>query len=546
MQRSHTNWHRSMAAFLGHVAGFFTGYQHHAITLLVLVYSLDFADRTLIGALGPTLKSVFSIGNFQLGLLASAFAIVSAPAALPFGVLTDRVRRTWLIGGALLVWVVAEGLVGASISFIMLLIVRVALGIVSAVAGPTSPSMIGDLVPADERSGALSVIDGGELIGDGVGFVLPAILLGFISWRWNFWVLAACGLILSFAFLRLPEPRRTNADGPASNDVTPAPDGQDHQDDQRAGDPQQPRQGTSHPQADDGHHNTRESPSATTLTPAQHIIAGRKVRPRESAMVRENPGRASFWYAIKYTFRVRTDLIVLISRMVGDFFLTAIGTFAVVFATAWYHLTEREAEVLILVIGIGALAGILVVGKLSDFLLDRGHPRSRIILGTLGYLVAPVPLYFAFSTHTLLLAVVLFFVGAFLLGGSSPPLDAVRIDVLVPRLRGRAESVRQFTRTLAEAGAPLLLGWLSGVLAANSSLGLERAFLLGLPLVLVGGIILIFAIFTYQGDVAAALASNQGLRADDRGDDRGDDWGDDREDDSEQSRPQPAANAPIG
>lgn len=498
MQRSHTNWHRSLGAFLGHLAGFFKGYQHHAITLLVLVYALDFADRTLIGALGPTIKSVFSIGNLQLGLLASAFALVSAPATLPFGVLTDRVRRTWLIGGAMLAWVVAEGLVGASTSFIMLLVVRIALGIVSAVAGPTSPSMIGDLVPADERSGALSVIDGGELIGVGVGFVLPAILLGFLSWRWNFWVLAACGLIVSFAFLRLPEPARTSAAGPTSN--SPETEAEQHQHER-----QQRQQ--HHPDAQESQRGNGTEP----LTPAQRIIAGRNVRPSESAMVRENPERASFWYAVKYTFRVRTDLLVLLSRTVGDFWLTAIGTFAVVFATGWYHLSEREAEVLIIVIGIGALVGILVVGKLSDFLLDRQHPRSRIILGTLGYLVAPVPLYFAFSNHSLGVAIVLFFVGAFFLGGSEPPLDAVRIDVLVPRLRGRAESVRQFARTLAEAGAPLLLGWLSGTLAGGGTVGLERAFLVALPLIFVGGLILIPAIFAYQGDVAAALASNQGI-----------------------------------
>lgn len=492
-----TDGQGKVAKFWRNTLGLLRGYQHHAILLLILIYSVDFADRTLIGAIGPTLKNVFNIGNFELGLLASAFALVSAPAAIPFGILTDRMRRTWLLGGATLVWVVAEVLVGFSTSFLMLLLVRIGLGIVGAVTGPTSPSLIGDLVPADERSRALSVIDGGELVGDAFGFILPAIILGFVSWRWNFWILAAVGLILSFAFLRLPEPARTGAAGPTSNH----PETQEEQEQERQ-----------HGQR----RGTTDEKQPSPLTQSQRIVKERRIQPTQSSMVRQNPEKASYWYAVKYTFRVKTDLLVLLSRTVGDFLLTAIGTFAVVFATKWYSLSERQAEVLILVIGVGALVGILALGRVSDLLLDRGILRSRILIGALGYLIAPIPLYFAFTTHSLFLAAILFFVGAFIVGGALPPLDAVRIDVLVPYLRGRAESVRQFTRTLAEAGAPLLLGLFSGILASNSTQGLQRSFLLLLPLLLLAGLVLVVATFTYEGDVAAALASNQGIEQEDQ------------------------------
>ena len=123
--------------------------------------------------------------------------------------------------------------------------------------------------------------------------------------------------------------------------------------------------------------------------------------------------------------------------------------------------------------------------------------------------LAPVPLYVAFSMQTLVIALPFFTQGAFFLAGAGPPLDAVRIDVLVPELRGRAESIRQVLRTAAESGAPALIGVLSGVLAGGGTAGLQAAFIVTLPALLVNGLILLRALRAYRPDVAAALASDE-------------------------------------
>ena len=68
-----------------------------AVVVLAAVLALDGADRTALGALAPALKTEFGIGNTQIGLLASAFAIVGALAILPIGILTDRTRRTAIL-----------------------------------------------------------------------------------------------------------------------------------------------------------------------------------------------------------------------------------------------------------------------------------------------------------------------------------------------------------------------------------------------------------------------------------------------------------------
>lgn len=448
-------------------------YERRTMTLLLLVFVLDYGERTLIGALGPTLKHVFHFGNGQLGLLAAAFSGVGALATIPLGMLADRARRTLMLAISLVIWAIAIGAVGASISFAMLFGARIFLGIAAATTGPTFPSLVGDLVPAAQRGRAFGFISSGQLIGDGVGFILPVIVLAFASWRWNFWILGLAALCLSVGLWRVGEPARSGASGPAQPG--------------RAGAEQ--------------HSRAEEI--------VEEEVEQHEVTPSPRAILRRNPDEMSLWEAFRYVLRVRTDVIVIIARSIGDYFFAGISTFAVVFATHQYSISQSQADLAILVLGIGALAGVLLVGRIADAQLQRKRLNSRLWLGAIGYILAPFPLFFAFLTHTLLIALPLFVVGAFFLAGAGPPLDAVRIDVMVPRLRGRAESIRQVLRTLVEGGAPLLIGVLSGVLAGGGARGLQLALLITLPVLLLNGLILLLALPTYQPDVAAMLASDE-------------------------------------
>src|SRR5215472_13136994 len=84
-------------------------YERRVMLLLLLVLVVDYADRTLIGARGPTLQRVFHIGNTERGLLAAAFSPVGAVATLPLGMLVDRIKRMWLLALSLAIWAAAMG-----------------------------------------------------------------------------------------------------------------------------------------------------------------------------------------------------------------------------------------------------------------------------------------------------------------------------------------------------------------------------------------------------------------------------------------------------
>src|SRR4051812_38076387 len=101
---------------------------HRGVVLaLGAVLALDAADKTALGALAPALKSQFSIGNGEIGLLASAFSVVGALATIPMGVLTDRTRRVTLLVVSIGTWSVAMGVAAAATSFAMLFVARIAL-----------------------------------------------------------------------------------------------------------------------------------------------------------------------------------------------------------------------------------------------------------------------------------------------------------------------------------------------------------------------------------------------------------------------------------
>ena len=65
---------------------------------------------------------------------------------------------------------------------------------------------------------------------------------------------------------------------------------------------------------------------------------------------------------------------------------------------------------------------------------------------------------------------------ALFLSAQNPPLDAARLDIVVPGLWGRAEAVRTMVRTGAQALAPLLFGVVSDYIFGGGRTGLQWAF----------------------------------------------------------------------
>jgi predicted MFS family arabinose efflux permease len=188
----------------------------------------------------------------------------------------------------------------------------------------------------------------------------------------------------------------------------------------------------------------------------------------------------------------------------GYFYFAGLRSFAIIFVTGHYGISQSVASVLTLVVGIGALAGVYLGGRTADRLLSRGYLNARVLIPAVALLTITVFLAPGIVTTSLFLALPLLTVGAGLLGAANPPLDAARLDIIHPALWGRAEGIRTLLRTLGEAAAPALFGLSSETIFGGGNHGLEYTFLAFLIMPIIAGLLALTALRTYPRDVATA------------------------------------------
>src|SRR3954452_21371786 len=192
------------------------------VIVLACVLGLSGADFATVGASATELRSGLGITNTDIGLLVAVTSLVAAVATMPFGVLADRVRRTWTLGAAIALWSIAMFWSAAVTSFDELVLSRLFLGIVTAAAGPLVASLVGDYFPAAERGRIYGYILAGELLGAGFGFAVTGDIAA-LSWQAAFVILSIPAFVLAWLVLRLPEPERGGQGVLAHPDAPPAP-----------------------------------------------------------------------------------------------------------------------------------------------------------------------------------------------------------------------------------------------------------------------------------------------------------------------------------
>jgi MFS family permease len=480
------------------------------VALLSGSLALAAADQTIVGAVAPDLKAQLNVGNTQIGLLVTAAYILAAIGTVPFGILADRTHRVRLLAICALEWSASITLAGFADDYDTLLIAQLALGAGVGAAAPLVASLAGDIFPPAARGRALGFILAGEFAGAASGLLIAGEIAAFAPWRYSFWALALIGPVLAVALLtRLPEPKRGAQVAPERS----------------AGQGVSPDGGTGQ--------GTRESSYSSgsqpqSVTRAEHGLAAAihaaGIRPRERLVLREDPTGKPLSWAIRYVLAVPTNVVIIVTSALCYFYVAGVQTFAIVYLRGRFDASQELATVLLVVIGIGVIAGILATGHLSDRLIARGRLAARIGVGAVCFVVAIAAFAPGFLVGSLALALPLLFLGAAGLGGLNPPLDAARLDVVHFRLWGRAESVRAMCQNLIRASAPLIFGWLSVLLAApgeshdavqgGGAVGLGRAFLVLLGLFMVAAIVLITARRSYLRDVATAAASERAVHRD--------------------------------
>jgi MFS family permease len=588
------------------------------IVLLAGVLALASADTATVGASATQLRAALHISNTDIGLLVAVNAATAAVFSIPFGFIADRFRRTRILSISVFLWGLAMLWSATAGSFDKLLLARVALGVVTAVAGPVVASLIGDYFPSTERGRIYGYVLTGELLGAGFGFAVTGDIAA-LSWRAAFVILALPTFVLARLLLRLPEPARGNlaplqpqvvssqspgtgssAGSATSGDADPtvvvsanpapwltqpASPSRYADPDPRRVDPRYPAPGYSDPRRADPYRadpyradpyraepyrdgtgqldprfpspgytdsrsagfgsseagppaypdarypgtgygdRTTQLPSAPGGVPGPPTVgsgddaADGAPKATDAQRLAQEKGitaddeRAAQLAApmglvstIRHLLAIRTNAVLIVASALGYFYLAGIQTFAIEFTKEQYGVNQAVSNLLLLVIGVGAVLGVLLSGPLSDRMLQNGRLNSRIGTTTVLAGVSVVMFIPALITRNATTALPYLVIAAFALSAQNPPIDAARLDIVPAPLWGRAEGLRTALRTAAQSVAPIAFGGISDLFGAGRS-GLQWAFLIML-LPLAGNAYVLFrSMKSYPGDVATAAAA---------------------------------------
>lgn len=326
--------------------------------------------------------------------------------------------------------------------------------------------MLASSYPAKDRAKVMSRWNTGLLVGLAVGFVGAGVLYGVFNdqWRPVFYVFGIPGLLLALLIFLSKEPPR-------------------HADDEVSA---------------------------------------------ETALARG--GVRGIWRNIVELWKIPSLRIVVVLQALSFFVFGATLVFIVpLFDRQFEGLAVSPTTLVGVGTVIGGIIGLLAGGAVADALISR-YPGARVLVSGWSFILA-VPFFvasilaiifdFGLSVNVRVFGIFtpLFIITVALLQVNSGPLTAVSQDVVVPLKRAAAVGLTLLlSHFFGDLFAPTIAGALSDFLSSNAflnTLGITHsnspgyAFLIiGVPVLLVAGIVGIWGARFVQGDEAAARAGD--------------------------------------
>ncbi len=456
-----------------------TGYSWYVLSVLVIVYILNFIDRQIISILAVDIKADLGLDNSDMGFLGgAAFGVFYALFGIPLGRLADNWSRTRLLSAGLFLWSLMTALSGFATSFFALAAARLGVGIGEATASPSAYSLISDYFPKAQRATALAIYSSGLYLGGGLSLFIGAYIveawnaaypdpalapLALKGWHAAFLAVGLPGLLVALWVFSLREPVRGAMDG-APTPPVPNPFRLFVQD-------------------------------LSTIIPPFTLLGAWERGPKALAinlaaavalfaaswfMVRVT-GNLAQWSAVgmgvyavfSWATTLRTRDLPTFTLIWGTpaFLYTAIGyglialvSWALAFWPAPYAETVLglpKKELAFYLGAGGALSGFLGViagGRLAD-ILRQHNPAGRILVVMIGVIGPLIPNWIAFTTESGTMFYVMNFFAGLLLSCALGAAAATTQELVLPRMRGTATAAFFLATTLIGlALGPYLVG----------------------------------------------------------------------------------------
>jgi MFS family permease len=183
-----------------------------ALALLLGINLFNYVDRQILAAVEPEIRAAFFPTTdlnamAKTGALGMVFLITYMLTAPALGWLADRFSRWAIIGTCVVFWSLATGASGLAATFAILVLTRVLVGIGEGGYGPTSPTILVDLFPLEQRARIMAFFCAAIPVGSALGYVLGGWISPHFGWRWAFYVVTIPGLLLGVLCFSQRDPR---------------------------------------------------------------------------------------------------------------------------------------------------------------------------------------------------------------------------------------------------------------------------------------------------------------------------------------------------
>lgn len=482
-----------------------SGYSWYVLSVLVVVYILNFIDRQILSILAVDIKADLGLTDADMGFLGgAAFAVFYALFGIPLGRLADNWSRVKLLSIGLALWSLMTALSGFARNQSELTLARMGVGVGEATASPTAYSLISDYFPKRQRATALAIYSSGLYIGGGVSLFLGALIvqswdaaypqggpLGLAGWHAAFVAVGIPGVLVALWVATLREPVRGAMDGiVTSGHPTPF---RTFASDLSMIVPPFTLWGA-----------YQRGPAALAI----NLATGAAIAGFAYTMI-QLTGNFPQWSAVSFgyyavfswastlrakdpaTFRLIWGTPAFICTTIG-YGLVALAAYALAFWSAPYAETVLglpKQELAFILGANGALSGFLGViigGRVADGLRTK-NPAGRILVIILGVLGPIIPIGIGYTTDNATLFYVMNFLAGMLGATALGAAAATTQDLVVPRMRGTATAAFFLGTTLIGLSfGPYMVGQISdlaGTMVEGKLVGDLRVGILSLIVV---------------------------------------------------------------
>lgn len=162
------------------------------MVMLFITVVINYLDRSNLSIAAPALKDEFGLDTVHEGLILSAFGWTYAAMQIPGGWLVDRVSPRVLYAAALILWSAATFFMGFAGSFVILFVLRLAVGALEAPAYPINNRVVTTWFPEKERATAIGFYTSGQFVG--LAFLTPVLAWLQHHYDWHM-VFVSTGLL---------------------------------------------------------------------------------------------------------------------------------------------------------------------------------------------------------------------------------------------------------------------------------------------------------------------------------------------------------------